>query len=412
MARLLSSGFEVQIASTTSNYNGETELGGSVVASVVTGSPTFDTTNHRSGAAALSCAAASTYHQWSPVFVLDRTYYLRAYIRVNALPVTNANIVLNAVAASVAVVQVQLNTDSTLSLLDAAGNVGSPSAALSAATWYRIELEFMIPTAGAGIVGLYLDGTQIARSITADTNNSVAANTQIRVGWTTPGAPGQTILVDDVALNDNQGADQNTFPGSGKIVLLKPTSHSAIGNWVGPQTTGDDTTSLNLNVDNTPPLGVAFADTDANAERFAFNVTNAATQNFDLNVTDYTTAGITGTDTVMLCQALGRMSVNTTTGTNTGAVAGVSNPACTATTANNLELTGVAGTEPTGWKSIRTAPTYAPSVTLGTSPVVRVQKEVANANAAMVDLMGLLVEYQPLPPAPPPVKSLSALGVG
>jgi hypothetical protein len=26
--------------------------------------------------------------------------------------------------------------------------------------------------------------------------------------------------------------------------------------------------------------------------------------------------------------------------------------------------------------------------------------------------MGLLVEYQPLPPAPPPVKSLSALGVG
>lgn len=410
MARLFTSGFEVQITSTNANYNGEAELGAPNIGAAVTGSPTFNTTDQRSGAACLSCAATTTYQAWSPALVLDRTYYLRAYLRVQALPVATATNLVQILAGSVAVAYVQIKTDSTLQLLDAAGNVGSPSSAISAGTWYRIELEFMIPTASVGIVGFYLDGTQIARSITADTNNSVAATTAVRAG-SVSGAGGQTILVDDVALNDDQGADQNTLPGAGKVVLLKPVSHSAIGNWVGPQTTGDDTTNLEQNVDNTPPLGVAHSDADANAGFYAFNITNAATQNFDLNVTDYTTAGITGSDTIKLCQALGRMSVNTATGTNTGAVAGVSNPAITATTAFNLETGAIAGTEPTGWKSVRTAPTYAPSVTLGTSPVVRVQKEVANTSAAMVDLMGLLVEYQP--PAPVvTVKNLSALGVG
>src|SRR6266576_2199201 len=38
-----------------------------------------------------------------------------------------------------------------------------------------------------------------------------------------------TAYIDDVALNDTTGANQNTWPGEGKVVLLVPTADSAKG---------------------------------------------------------------------------------------------------------------------------------------------------------------------------------------
>lgn len=396
MARLYTMGFETQIFSSTPALHGEGDLGsGNTVTSA--GTQGHDTSVQRSGSACASFAAGSQNRlDLAITGVLDRTYYYRGYVRFSDATPSAQYQIISPFTTSVPVT-VRINTNGTLTLNDSTNaQIGAASAALSDNTWYRVELKIMVPTAGNGQVELRVDGTTVAASTYAVTNIALSA---LRFGCLTAAGSG-TVYFDDVAINDDQGANQNSWPGSGKVILLKPTSQNSIGNWEGPQTTGSDTTGLHDNVDNVPPLGVNHNDADAAAGLYVFNGVSAANNNFDVNVQSYTAAGIGSGDTIQLCQALARMSVNTTTGTNTGAVAGVSNPACTAQTGRNLEQQAVASTEPAGWKSIKSQVAYAPSVTLGTEPVVRCTKEVANANNAMCDLMGLLVEYTPVTATP------------
>ena len=207
-------------------------------------------------------------------------------------------------------------------------------------------------------------------------NNSVASTTNIRVGHVQTGTI-TNVYVDDLAVNDDQGSDQNSWVGEGKVILLKPTADSAIGSgWEAPQTSGSDTTDIYTAIDTTRPSGSCPA-----LRTRTLTPTTRRTSSTPPRTRTPTTRPWRPTrragrrsDTITLVQPLVRASVNSTTGTNTLGITGVSNPAIAEVTGFNLELTAVAAAEPVGWKSFRGTVTYAPSVTKGTGPVIRAHK--------------------------------------
>jgi hypothetical protein len=97
---------------------------------------------------------------------------------------------------------------------------------------------------------------------------------------------------------------------------------------------------------------------------------------------------------VTVAQAIVNTGSSSATDT-AGGLKAVSNPADSGETALAAFDNGIAGTFPTNWLTTRGALVYDPTVALGTSPVVRIGKRTATTRVAMVDLLGLYVEYAP-----------------
>lgn len=396
MARLATVGFESQRLTSSTVTSGENSGTNNVISS---GTVSMDTTTVRSGACAASMAqnAANYVEIASAPSVLDRGYYLRGYFRfTDATPSAAATIVVVR-ANSVDVVVVKLSTGGKLQLFDSNGaQVGSDHpTTLADNTWYRVELAFAIPTAGnTGSASVSVDGILGPAGLgTLDLNNSVSSGV-IRLGNVAGGQAGVTTYLDDVALNDSAaGGTQTSYPGAGRILLAKPASDSSVGaGWEQPKTTGSDTTALYDSLDNMPPGGVAHSDADANNLKYIFNANSSVPSSYDANAQDYTTAGMEAGGRVRFCYVIDRHG-SSGSATNDGQIKLVSNPADSGATSINFKAAGVAGTDPTNWQTKVGARVYDPSVTAGTQPVVRVTKSSATTDAAMVDLLGVLFEY-------------------
>ncbi len=396
MARLRTLGFESGIPSTTRNYDGETNIVATGEGANAGGTVSYQSGVARNGGQALQCGpGASNYVQLDgPAFTANRGYYVRFYLRFDAAPSQDCIVWmwrLNGVDAS----DVVLNSSRQLVLRRKGGTIIGTSAALAVDTWYRVEASIGVPASGNGQVALLLDGAVVAFSLSADVGTDLTPATH-RVGHQTAAETNTTIYIDDLAINDANGSDNNNFPGPGNVTLLKPTGDNATGTgWEGPQTTGSDTTNLYDNVDNVPPTGVAHSDVDANAGKYIFNAANlGAASEYRASCQSMSDAGIPSGSVVTLSQAYMRASCDSTTGTNNMELQGIT-PSDGAVTAN-VETTAVAGTEPTGWKSFRTAYTNAPSLTYTTNPVVEATKILTGSTRAhMVDQMGLLIEWRP-----------------
>ena len=392
MARLATTGFEVQ------HISPDAELG--PLSGATTGSPTITTSTVRSGAAALSVPASSWWRIDGFAPTLGRSYFLRTYVRFSSVAPSATLPLVSFYGSGVNAWSVSMTTGGSLGIFQAdfGAQVGSGTT-LSANTWYRVEVEWNIPAASTGTLGLYVDGTQIARSTTADVNNSTTS-TQCYIG--NDAATGVTVFFDDIALNDDQGANQNTLPGAGNVVMLKPTSDNAVGTgWEAPQTAGSDVTAIFTSLDNTPPTGVAHSDVDANNARYIFNIASTTTGNYDANMTTYTAAGIGASDTITLVQTIINTGQPVATA-RAGAVDLVSNPDQGTETSFSTFANGVAGTWPTNWRTTRGLLVYRPERDEGNRPVARVGKRVANVAVVMADLLGVYVEYVPGAPASRP----------
>lgn len=234
-----------------------------------------------------------------------------------------------------------------------------------------------------------LNGVQVA-DVTGGFSSATAVN-GFSVGPSTfnTGADTGNYYVDDAAFNDDQGANQNSWPGPGHVALLKPISDNARGaNWTAG---AGGTTNLWDAVNNTPPVGVALASATNTSQ-----VKNAAKDSagtYDANVQSYTTGGLGAADTVTLTQPIAVIGNGAATARSM-AVTGVSNPASAEVLGNTLAT--AAGTFPTGWTTLFGTVSYAPAVTLGTSPVVRVRRNTSNnTDANMACFMGMIVESVP-----------------
>src|SRR6266576_2619312 len=352
--------------------------------------PTRDTANARSGAACFKCDSAAnvTSHLGTNVtLAINTTYLMRAYIRTTLVPGGISPQIMGGSAPFITIF-----TGGVLRCFAGGAAQGDSTAVVNDNAWHCVEMSFTI----SGTVTIYtaaearLDGTRFAAW--SGSTSFASPGSVFNCGWcTAPGSglPNSVLYVDDLAVNDNTGAAQNTWPGEGKVVLLLPISpdNARGANWVAG---AGGTTNLWDAVNNVPPAGAA---TGTNTSQL-HNITKDTTGNYDANLTTYTTAGVGATDIVNIVQPIWNVS-----GANATAAAQlVSNPVANAGAASTVSWTGFApGAFPTNWNWV--APpaqfVYNPAVAKGTSPVLRVGIRTNATTEIAVDFMGALVEYAP-----------------
>lgn len=404
MARLVTSGAELRA---TSNAAGQSRLDPDGIINGSIGNMGLETTVVRSGSASFKgLVSSNTDAVWQEFEFAAITNgidaFARAYFRFDQLPATACDILTFTTTANALLGSCRITSGGKLQLWNNQSNaqVGSDSALTVAVDkWYRVQLRCnMNVSAGSNDTlelrvledGMSLSSEEIVAVSTAEPIGTTQVG-RLRAGYGTaaspaPGTASITAFVDDVAVNDGTGTDQSSWPGEGKIVLLKPISDNARSAGMTNGTGG--TTNLWDAVDNAPPVGVASGSATATSQ--IKDAANNATDNYDANLQSYTTAGVPANARVMLAYAVCNKGNSTTTSRNAG-LAMVSNPAI-------AEATGATGTTaaagwPTGWTWMKTAYSYLPAPTLGTSPVLRLGKRTASTNVLMFDSAGLYVEY-------------------
>lgn len=380
MSRVMTIGFEI------GDYHGEPDAVGA--------SGTVSSGAARSGSYGMDVSGAVYCGPNGVTYVSGRHYYLRTFVRWTTFGSSSYSQVYVRNAGT-DYFGIRVTTSGVVQLWRDVGagapvQIGSDGPTLAAGVWHRLDLHFMVDTATTSdYVEARVNGVTFA-SGTADLGNTLPNTLFIQ------GAPGSTgAHVDDVAMNDDQGSAENSWPPDGKIIHLFPVSDSAVG--TGWQKPGGGTTGLYSSVDNTPPQGIADSTSAANAEKQIRNATSNASTNYDANCQSYEAAGISARDRIVLTRAY--VLTGSSSATNTaGAVRLVSNPADASESSFASFDNGVASTYPTNWGHWPTPYTYNPSVTLGTQPVVRVGKRTATTRVALVPQMAVQVEYVPGPP--------------
>jgi hypothetical protein len=259
MARIWSSGFELNSTTAGVEFTSTSVTLPSIVTSLV-----------RSGTYALR-ANPTTSHQFVKYsFALSGSepsvVYIREYIRVASAPSTQT-LVLSATHHTTDQLKfsIRMNTDRTLELWDEENGVqvGSDSTALDADTWYRLELKVDSTTPTSPDIEARINGSSFASGSVSVYGDKPG---NIRIGISTWNATAD-IYFDDIAVNDSSGSYQNSWPGEGKIIHLRPSVTGDNGDWTGDNTDIDEVTPDNdttkiasnttnhiedVNIDNTP----------------------------------------------------------------------------------------------------------------------------------------------------------------
>src|SRR3990167_3790821 len=196
MARLYSSGFELN-----SSTNG-VELRQWSGATVVSDVP-------RSGTYAALLDAVNDFFRLN--FALTNQadgFYSRSYIRFTSFPVSLTEFINIENVSSVDKVSVRVNSDGTLELWndEDGAQIGGDSPALLTNVWYRIEVEVDATTISSTALDARINGTSFA-SGTVDFAEGVVQFQMVALGVIFE------ARIDDIAINDNNGSFQNTFPG-------------------------------------------------------------------------------------------------------------------------------------------------------------------------------------------------------
>ncbi len=174
----------------------------------------------------------------------SNTGYLRVYVNIATAPGGTIQLIRFSNVSNAHVASLRLNADRTVGLFAADNSqVGSNSAALSLDTWYRLELKLDGSTATSALEGK-VDGTTFASG-----NNSSAAPWGCILWGAIAGNNTSDIYFDDVAINDSTGSFQNSWPGEGKVIHLRPNAAGDASDWSNDyasvdEVTPDDATTL------------------------------------------------------------------------------------------------------------------------------------------------------------------------
>lgn len=377
MARLLDDGFETQLLKAEADTS--------------EGAPVISTAQAHSGLASLEITGSVRQNiAWEIAGVLGRAYFARVWFRSTVSKPTNTVQIADFENTEFGDIGfVRFNTNGTLTLHGSGGvQIGVATAAISANTWYCVELKVRVaavPTSSNGLVEGRLDGEVFATS--SATNVGLKAVKMFRCA-NASSTIGGSVFIDDVAVNDDQGENQNGYPGIyGKIVMCKSFhDFSRVGFVAG----GGGTLEL-FKALQAPPKGVALASATNTSQ--VKDAENNATDTLVEQVNYYSEVGINPTDKILLCRAIAR-GANSTTTSRTLAVSGALNPEIAEGTAATGATAGA--TEPTGWTTVRTAYVYNPVVNMEGAVEVKVRKGTASTDSLMYDFIGLSVEYEPI----------------
>lgn len=282
------------------------------------GSPAVDATSLRSGSYGLHIASMSSGagegFRWRQVNSGATTghWYVRGYLYIVSAPGVNDSTILaiaGATSQTSPVSGIKLNDDRTLTLNDEDGVVGTSAVALATNTWYRIEMEVdNTAAAGSHTVTLRVDGTNVVSA----TNRSIATTlTGFRIGGNINNESNTTgeWYWDDIALNNDSGSYQTSWPGSGKIVHMEvdsdgtTTNRGSQGtNWeTGPSTGGTAYQQL----DESPTANDA---TDYITLITNSTAVDSGTGVMLFNLESSSSAGIGASDTITLAAVRARMA--------------------------------------------------------------------------------------------------------
>jgi hypothetical protein len=226
MARLWTSGFENN-AVLSADTNKEWTVGSSGQTTV--------TSPVNSGTYSMKLDGTQGAQQLRKTFISSNTdgpVYCRYYLRVDTLPnVNNFISTITPLAVGNDLGAILLKTDGTLELWDEDGIIGSASSALTLGTQYRIEIKVdRTAAAGSHIVEAKIDGTVFATSSTRNLSNG-AARVWFGAALGLEALTSGVWYMDDIAVNDSTGSFQNTYPGPGKVIHLKPSSAGDSTEW-------------------------------------------------------------------------------------------------------------------------------------------------------------------------------------
>jgi hypothetical protein len=373
-----------------------------------TGTVTRDTAVFRTGIASFKCdstgANAAAYLPSSfSTAVVSATMYVRAYIRFTALPGSTVKVLAALGLASANAMSIKVTSAGVTQFFDdtAGTQVGSDGPTVTTGTWYRFEISLTSNassqwTSGEGRI----DGVTIASGSIATPPSAAFRH---RVGWVDAPGASKVLNIDDIAVNDATGSVNNTWNGAGGSVLLLPISDAQDGSWTGGA--GGTGIDLSLAVKSLLPVGVASASaTNTSQIESADSSGNNTTDEYRANLTTYTTAGVGASDTINSLIPIIVHGEDVTTNTKTGSFGLQANPAAAGggaeTTFTYGADAGAVGTYPSFWTITRSTITEAPSVTLGSSPVLAVRKTDAGTRVASVCFMGVYMDYTPAVAAP------------
>ncbi len=268
MGRLFTSGFEENTNTVNVEWTG------------TNGSPTIQTGTTRTGTYAgqitslVSGTALGWFYQFSSANVSTDTY-IRFYINIAVYPNADTQIMCLLDSTGNDPGDIRLTSTGTMYMTDNTGSqVGSASSALSLNTWHRIELRYFNTSSTEE---LKIDGSSISLSttISGQVYREAHFGGNLNGGISSTG----TWYLDDIAINDTGGTTQNSYPGSGQVVTLRPNAAGdnnaftvQIGGTAGAannftrvkEVTPDDATSYNgavtsgtiddFNIDDTPAV--------------------------------------------------------------------------------------------------------------------------------------------------------------
>lgn len=285
MGRLWSSGFELNSVANGMEYEATFQS-----------TPAISTTTVRSGVYSLRTQFAANRGAMNQGYSANTEgdYYFRFYFRYANDPTALKEIAFWRTTAGLSKVSIRMNVGGTLELWndEDTAQIGSDSAALTVDTWYRIEFRINSSTLASTAIDARIDGVSFA-SGTIDIADS----------------PGQMILgqggandtqdyfYDDIAINDSSGSFQNSWPGEGEIIHLRPNAAGDSMGWTD-SLGADDYTEIDEVTpdDGTTMIGESAADT------------------FDVNL-DATPAALASDDTINAVQVGVRFSVSSAAGT-------------------------------------------------------------------------------------------------
>lgn len=215
--RLFSSGFELNSATAGVEWP------------TINGSPTISSSTFRSGAYAgrISSLSSGTRQAFGFTFKsanADGPFWLRSYLQITTMPSAENRIIDFRDSGGTARVYLTIDNSGVLKLYDEDSQLTGTST-LSTGTWYRIEVKLDASGTGAtDTVEAKVDGA--AAFAGAGDRNLTNGVTQFGIGGNL-NSEAQTTgdwFYEDVALNENLGSTQNAYPGSGKIIHLKPNA--------------------------------------------------------------------------------------------------------------------------------------------------------------------------------------------
>jgi len=318
-----------------------------------------------------------------------RGYYVRGRFRISATPTADCMLLAcgNLGPASAAAFGLGFQSGSLAIRLFGGGSVRDVAGpTVIANTDFLLELYIIINAAGDDTITGRLNGTQFA-TFTGALTATVPSNFL----WGGTGATGVTVHATDWAVNDDQGANNNSWCGDARTALLLPVSDDAVKSAIGAdawRAGNSSSTDLWAAVDNTPPVGATSPGTTTS--QIVCDTPSTNRTYVPLTATYDSQCGVGAT--INLVQVVCANAESVSTGTKTGGIGLDSNPSLANTSFTYGADAGAGAAYPTTWQISRSATVVSPSVTPSSGASPRVQMATSTRNGD-VCFMGVYVDY-------------------